>query len=114
MQTPDKDFEHRHASFTSDMGCYFPRLSGTACTRYGFLSSPDGGEEAGHDVSFCLLSRRNNGRRLNYGNYRIDSDEADVDALPLFVIYDATVTQEASIKDYTDVNADRRRRASIC
>lgn len=114
VQTPDKDFEDQHASFISDVGCCFPRLQGTACTRYGSLSSPYGGAEAGHDVSFCLLSRRNNWRRLNYGNYWIDSDEADVDALPLFVIYDATVTQAASIKDYMNVNAYRRRRASIC
>lgn len=101
MLTLDKGFEDQHGSFTSDPGRYFPRLSGTACTRYGSLSSPDGGEDAGHDVSFCLLSRRNRRRQLNYGNYWIDCDDADVGALPFFVIYDATVTRRASIKDYT-------------
>lgn len=115
MQIPDKDFEDQHASRTSDMEYYFPRLSDAACTRYGSLSSPDGGEEAGHDVSFCLPSRRNKRRRLNYGNYWMYFDKADnVDALPLFVIDDATVTQGASIKDHMDVNPDRRRRPSIC
>lgn len=93
MLTPDKGFEEQHGPSTSDPGRYFPRLSGTACTRYGSLSSADGGEEAGHDVSFRLLSRRNNRRQLNYGNYWIDCDDADVGALPIFVIHDATVAR---------------------
>lgn len=49
---PDKDFEAQHGSFASDPGCYFPRLLGTACTRYGCLSSP------GRDTMLASVSCR--------------------------------------------------------
>lgn len=64
-------------------------------------------EEVGHDVCFRLLSSSNNQRQCNYRNYLIYSDDTDVTTLSFFVIYDAIVTQGASIKDYTNVKANR-------
>lgn len=43
----------------------------------------------------------------NYCNYSIYSDDTDVPTLSFFVIYDATVTQGASIKHYTNVKANK-------
>lgn len=46
-------------------------------------------------------------RHSNYCNYLIYSDDTDVTTLLFFLIYDAIVTQGASIKDYTNVKANR-------
>lgn len=85
-----------------------PHSLGTACICYRSVSSSDCCEEVGHDVCFCLLSSRYNRRQFNYCNYSIYADDTDVAALLFFVIYDATVTQGASIKDYTNVKANWR------
>lgn len=74
---------------------------GTACICYHSVSSSDCCEEVRHDVCYCLLSSWNNQRQCNYCNYSIYSDDTDVPTLLFFVIYDAIVTQGASIKHYT-------------